>query len=472
MTALMHRIATVWSRGDDRPVLVTDDGQVLSGRRLDQAVRGIALRLHAAGVVPGQSVICTVPNRSVRLMVELAALRIGADPVIGTSPVGLAKAGHPVNWAVAEASEGRTGAGVLIFDQDWLDPKGAENIPASQALGRLIVSSSGSTGAPKWMRIPGAALPVWIDNYAKGGVPPVGRLTLISFPPDATLFGFSLALRYWLDGAGVMVPGGSPAEVLARGAALGLDALSVTPLQAAELASALEDGADRPPIAQLMLGGAAAERALVARWRALYPGLRVLLRFGSTEGGVAAVHVDPPTDFTPGDCGPAVQGTEIGILDKGTLDPDQPELGKVALRMPDGLRTEGYLGGAPCQTKDGWALTGDMGIIDGRGHLILTGRISQVLNLGGSKIAPERIEDVVVGLPGVSQAGAVESDVEGRPGLALVVVPAGDGINEADVMAAVRDRLRIVAPMRIVTAEALPVLPTGKLDRAALARMV
>ena len=337
---------------------------------------------------------------------------------------------------------------------------------------RFLIASSGSTGTPKWLRVPEAGFAHWIAGYDLHWQPLAGGISLLTLPPDQTGFGHTLAMAEWLRGRGVMMPGGSVAETLSRAADAGVDAALLTPLQGAEFVAAMENGAPRPTFGWLMMGGAATDAALLGRWRRLFPDIRIVLRFGSSEGGAGAALVDPPSDPEPGDCGPPLSHAEVAILE---LDGDRPlppgQDGRVALRLPPGCRPDGYLGGAPALSPDGWALTGDLGRIEAAtGHLVLTGRASQVLNLGGTKIAPERIEATVAAMPGVAQSAAfAATESDGRAALCLLVVPAaGARPVAAELTDRIRAALGLVAPVRLRWTTSLPAMPTGKLDRMAL----
>src|SRR4051812_23922445 len=53
---------------------------------------------------------------------------------------------------------------------------------------------------------------------------------------------------------------------------------------------------------------------------------------------------------------------------------------------------------------DGWFRTGDLGFFDDDGYLFLTGRVKEIINRGGEKIAPREIDDVLIEYPAVAEA--------------------------------------------------------------------
>ena len=80
------------------------------------------------------------------------------------------------------------------------------------------------------------------------------------------------------------------------------------------------------------------------------------------------------------------------------------ETGEVVIR---GLNvTSGYEGDASANAKafvDGWFRTGDQGRFDGDGYLFLTGRLKEIINRGGEKIAPREVDEVLLRHPAVAQ---------------------------------------------------------------------
>src|SRR4030095_12375994 len=100
--------------------------------------------------------------------------------------------------------------------------------------------------------------------------------------------------------------------------------------------------------------------------------------------------------------------------------------------MPDGE----VLGRSPSQMlgyfgeeespidREGWLHTGDLGRVDGDGHLWITGRLKDIIIRGGENIAPAAVERALLDIPGVSEAavfGVPHPDL-GEEVMAVVVV--------------------------------------------------
>ena len=145
--------------------------------------------------------------------------------------------------------------------------------------------------------------------------------------------------------------------------------------------------------------------------------------------------------------------------------------GEIQLRGPTVVR--GYLGSAASSTAaafvDGWFHTGDIGTIDAAGHLAVTGRIKNLINRGGEKVAPERVESVLRTHPEITRVAVVgvPDDLYGERVAAVIV--GAEALTTADIAEFCRTRLASYEiPEVIVFATDIRVTAKGDIDRAAL----
>jgi malonyl-CoA/methylmalonyl-CoA synthetase len=121
--------------------------------------------------------------------------------------------------------------------------------------------------------------------------------------------------------------------------------------------------------------------------------------------------------------------------------------------------------------RDGWFITGDLGLIDERGYVRIVGRGKDLVISGGLNVYPIEVETEIDALPGV-----VESAVIGVPhpdfgeGVTAVVVARRDAaLTEAGVIAALEQRLaKFKLPKRVLFVDDLPRNAMGKVQKAAL----
>jgi acetyltransferase-like isoleucine patch superfamily enzyme len=180
----------------------------------------------------------------------------------------------------------------------------------------------------------------------------------------------------------------------------------------------------------------------------------------------------PPLPRKPGSVGiPA--GPDVAIMDDtGALLP-RGALGEVVIKGRN--VTTGYENNAAANRSaftDGWFRTGDQGRFDSDGYLFLTGRLKELINRGGEKIAPKEVDDVLLLHPAVAQAVAfsVPHPTLGEDVAAAVVLKAGATTSDEELRAFVASRLAdFKVPRQIAVVKEIPKGATGKLQRIGLA---
>jgi len=122
---------------------------------------------------------------------------------------------------------------------------------------------------------------------------------------------------------------------------------------------------------------------------------------------------------------------------------------------------------------DGWLRTGDQGYLDADGYLFLTGRLKELIDKGGEKVSPLEVDEALREHPAVGAAAAfaLSEPRLGEDVAAAVVLRSGCSASELELQEHVAERLAFFkVPRRIVFVDAIPLGPTGKPDRTALAR--
>ena len=125
----------------------------------------------------------------------------------------------------------------------------------------------------------------------------------------------------------------------------------------------------------------------------------------------------------------------------------------------------------PPRRYDGWFRTGDLATVDADGWLRIVGRIKDVIIRGGENIATAEIEAVLERHPAVAQAVAIgyPDRLMGERVCAFVVASGGRFDLEAcRAWFAGQGMAKFKTPEQVVAVDALPVLATGKPDRARL----
>jgi long-chain acyl-CoA synthetase len=197
-------------------------------------------------------------------------------------------------------------------------------------------------------------------------------------------------------------------------------------------------------------------------------GLLVRQLYGCTEAGVVAANLDPDPISTFESVGRPVGDIELAILDEdGDVLPAGEE-GEVAISSP--AMTSGYsdMDDLNREAFDrGFFHTGDLGRLDDDGRLYLTGRKKLLIEIGGYKVDPVEVQDVVIAHPKVRDAVVVgaEGKVEGEEIVKAVVVPVED-CDDREVLDFCRERLaNFKVPQMVEFRDEIPKSPLGKVLR-------
>jgi amino acid adenylation domain-containing protein len=205
---------------------------------------------------------------------------------------------------------------------------------------------------------------------------------------------------------------------------------------------------------------------VLGRLEALF-GVPVIDTYGMTEAATQ-IAANPLDRRKPGSVGQSA-GAEIAILDSEGRHLPRSQRGEIALRGP--TITRGYDNDAAATAatfRDGWFRTGDFGYLDEDGYLFIVGRIKDIIDRGGQKVAPAEVEQALLGHPDVVDA-AVFSVPHRRLGAdvaAAIVLREGAQLSAGSLRDFVRRRLaRFKVPGVIRFVPQIPKGPAGKIKR-------
>ncbi|KUL72512.1 MULTISPECIES: class I adenylate-forming enzyme family protein [unclassified Streptomyces] len=424
-------------RTPDRAALLQDDRTLAFGALRDRAER-VAAGLYGLGVRPGTVVAWQLPTRIETVVLSCALARLGAvqSPVIPfyrDREVGFALRESraeffavPGEWRGFDhtAMARRLGAKGVLTAYDDLpdgDPAVLPPPPAEGTSVRWIYWTSGTTSDPKGVLHTDRSLIAGGSCLGHALRPTAADVGSIAFPyahiggPDylvmVLLYGFpavlfeQFALPEALDGYrrhGVTIAGGSTAFY--------------SMLLAEQRAQ--PPGTRIVPTLRLLAGGGAPKPPELYHAVVREMGVQLTHGYGMTE--VPMITMGAPDD-TPENLA-ATEGRPPREMEIRIVD------GEVRLRGEAVCR--GYLD--PEQTAaafddEGFLRTGDLGHLTGSGHLVLTGRLKDVIIRKGENISAKEIEDLlhrhpdvgdvaVVGLPDAERGERVCAVVEQPPG--------------------------------------------------------
>ena len=448
------------ARTPELTALSWPDGE-LSYARMNALANQLAHQLIARGAGPGRIVALALPRSPEIALAALAVAKTGAAFL----PIDPAYPAERIEFMVADSAPLLT-----ITELDLTTLTGPDHNPTDADRTTplhldhpaYVIYTSGSTGQPKGVLVPHTG----IANFARAEiehfrVSPGDRVLQFASPSfDASILELLLALP-----AGATLV--SPPEGPLLGEALA-EVLTTRRITHALIPPAALGTLPVVELPHLIVGGDACSAELVARWA---PGRHLVNAYGPTETTVVATWSQPlrPTGAPPTIGGP-IANTGIHLLDAGLRPVPIGSVGEVYVSSP-GLAL-GYLN-QPGLTADRFVAapgggrryrTGDLARWDEDGQLHYLGRTDHQVKIRGHRVEPSEVETVLQRHPLVEQAVVVPNT--GRL-IGYVVCSAPPAAGEL-VEFLRRTLPAYLVPALVLTIDAMPLTPNGKLDRAAL----
>ena len=378
-----------------------------------------------------------VKRATPRLVELLAAALDGTGPAILPLDAGL-PAGRLAELIAA------LGPGSIEDAEGVTTVRSAENEGVAEGTA-VVVGTSGSTGEPKGVELSAAAL----RHSARASLDRLGARPgerWLCCLPATYVAGLAVLVRSLVSGTEPVLAERADAATLAAGSGSGCAHVSLVPTQLQRLLQEADPPGPLAGFSSVLLGGAAAPAGLLAAARAV--GVPVVTTYGMTETCGGCVYDGVPLD-----------GVRVAV---------RGESGRIWIGGP--VLFSGYRGqrDGAAALRHNWFRTGDLGRLDSSGQLTVRGRADDVINTGGHKVVPGEVAAALQTCPGVKDVAVVgQPDPEWGQRVIAVVVPADpeDPPTLELLRLHVRERLpRYAAPSKVVTVDAVPMLPSGKHD--------
>ncbi|MGN0008389.1 MAG: AMP-binding protein [Desulfovibrionaceae bacterium] len=205
----------------------------------------------------------------------------------------------------------------------------------------------------------------------------------------------------------------------------------------------------------------------------------VTICYGLTEASPVMTQTDVGDDVDTRcrTVGCAMPGIEVRVADPETCrELPRGEVGEIICRGYNVMR--GYYNmpeeTASVLTPDGWLHSGDLGVMDERGYVTVTGRIKDMILRGGENVYPREVEEFLMGMPGVLdvQVVAVPSRKYGEEVGAFIIPKPGMTILQEDVLDFCRGKVAwYKVPRYIATVDSFPLTGSGKIQKFKLREM-
>jgi oxalate---CoA ligase len=480
-----------------QPAIVSTTFAPLTYRDLQRQLDGIRRQLRLAGFDCNARIGILVPNGAEAVLTIVAvaccSIAVPLDPRLSRAeidqrldmlrlnallvPQGSAsearQAAERRRLAIIEAApdgHGQLGLNIAVRVSDF-PAVDAEPDPGSPA---FILQTSGTTAQPKLipfshsnMLAAAARLQAWF------GLTHRDRCLSVSSP----YYSHGLKVTVFtplLTGGSIAVPANSAVVALDEW----LDVLRPTWYSAGptlhtavlDKAENLEDASAGHTLRFVVSGGAPLLKEVQDDLQRIL-GVSVLEHYGSSEAAQIAANLPPPGPNRSGTCGQPWPDTVAIVGEDGHPLP-AGERGEIWVRGPTVI--SGYLDAPELNQaafKEGWFRTGDIGSLDGDGFLSLHGRLSELINRGGEKIAPAEIESALLRHPAIAEAAAfaIAHQRLGDDVAAAVIPHPGAQTTPAELRQFLqRELASFKIPRHILFLDQLPKGATGKVQRRRL----
>ncbi|RMI28199.1 (2,3-dihydroxybenzoyl)adenylate synthase [Nocardia stercoris] len=490
------------ARWPDRPALLTDTGP-RTYTEMDVAADRMAYGFLELGIMPGDRVVMQLPNVPEFSTVLFGLLRAGAVPVLALPAHRRSEIEHlaAVSGATAYLAADTFGG----FDYRELATAVQAAVPTVRHV--AILGEAGAFTDLRTLATDGGALPdidptdiaVLLVSGGTTGLPKLIPRTHADYrynatasaavcgfgPEDVYLATLPAAHNFPLTCPGILgalATGGAVAFVTdpSPDSAFGaierhrVTVTAVVPPLARLWCAAVEwEPHDLSSLRLLQVGGA---RLTEPDARAVAPALGVRLQqvFGMAEGLINYTRLDDPDDIVCTTQGrPLSPADEVRIVDNEGKDVAPGAEGELLTRGPYTIR--GYYRApqynAHAFTADGFYRTGDIVRRLTSGHLMVSGRIKDVVNRGGENISCDELEEHLSSHPAIQHAAVIGIPDAGLgEKVCAVLVVSGSMPTLADIRTFLSDRglATYKLPDLLRRAEALPVTAVGKIDKKTL----
>ena len=507
MMSLPQRLLERAARHPER-VLLQHRGRDWTYAEVATAAGGIAATLKAQGVQPGDRVAIAFPHS-----IEYAAAYFGVQ-MAGACAVTLdaAQPGPELAYAVGHsgsvtaifdaapwkrlmeaetalpalrsailgpgAASPQTVAATSVADAIGLRDPGESRIPSPPDPAQIIYTS-GTTGKPKGVVLSHQNLAANTDAIAASLSLREGD-SVFAILAFSYSYGNSLLLTHVACGGRVVIAPDfvfwkDVLDLMQRQQAAGFAGIPSSFGMLLNRSDFLRR--EWPHLRYLTCAGGALPLPILDQLRRQLPSVSVYVMYGQTEASARLACLPPERLHEKlGSAGQAIPGVVLTIRDDDGQEVPRNTVGEIVARGDNIML--GYYNDPAATAEvlrpDGLH-TRDMGRMDDDGFLFITGRRDDVIKSGGYRIGPQEIEDAMLAVEGVAEAGAtgVPDDLLGAAPVAFFVARTPDPDLPGRIkthLAAVLPRYKV--PREIHEVSALPRTSNGKLQRRRLKELL
>jgi acyl-CoA synthetase (AMP-forming)/AMP-acid ligase II/uncharacterized protein YndB with AHSA1/START domain len=477
---------------DPHEIAYRDERSTYTFAELEERTNRLANALSKYWVTAGSRVALMCRNHGVMLEAFIACGKLGADVVLMNTGL----AANQVAEVVKEHDP------VLIMADDELAsltrfvptdvprvrtwPEGnhlgptvddliagapADKLAPPKQPGKIVVLTSGTTGAPKGARRP---TPRGLGDAAAilSRIPlRAGEKMLVAAPLFHTWGLAAMQLGMPLRASLVLqrrFDAQAALQAIEEHQCTSMFAVPIMLQRMLDLPESLRSRYNTSSLRVVASSGSALPGRLVEQFTAVFGDVLYNL-YGSTE--VSWATIADPADLRAArtTAGHPPIGTRIGILDSKGVPAPPGAVGRIF--VGNDMLFDGYTNGKNVSIQHELMDTGDRGYLDADGRLFVAGRDDEMIVSGGENVFPRPVEEALGALPEVREAAVVGvPDSEyGQRLAAYIVLKPGSHLDAEAVRSYVHQRLaRFAVPRDVVFLDVLPRNATGKILKRVL----
>lgn len=492
----------------DSPAVISLDHTISYAALLDK-VHCLAASFHELGIVAGDVISYQLHNSWRSCAIDLAAAALGA--IVAPFPPGRGRLDIQsllrrcdARTIIVEREYGKTDLCELIesirptllslrilvvdgaagdgwhalddlFQAGPIEPDLPTVCPDSPA--RFLISS-GTESEPKWVAYSHNALAGGRGRFLRRIHPEGKTFRGLYLMPLGTAFGSTatFGVLSWLGGSLVVLRQFDvAAAVQAIGELKPTHILGVPTMFQRIAADPALAQADTSSLLAIISGGAKIDEASIRRCTEAFRCGFISL-YGSADGVNCHTTLDDDLEIIIKTAGrPNPEICSIRIIDDQKQEVPQGCIGEITARGP--ISPMQYVNApdldALYRDKEGWVYTGDLGLIDEEGHLVLSGRKKDIIIRGGVNISPAQIENIAVSHPAVVSAACVpvaDADLGHRVCLCLVMREGAERPSLSQFTRFLHEKglEKSKLPEYLRYYRQLPLSPAGKIDKKRL----
>jgi acyl-CoA synthetase (AMP-forming)/AMP-acid ligase II len=456
------------------PATASTTGQ-LSYEFVVRSIEAVAANAVAAGIGPGQTILVDCSNSEAWLPLIFGLMRIGATVGVVPSPETFVEHNVRVDAVVTDKPNLKAAWRVVRLSPQWfMMPSTGKPVAAAGKDYKLIFTSSGSTGKRKLIRFSREnveySIKTKIGDDQFSGCPTYNSTTgNRTFP---TFVDFMIILIR--GGLIIQDPDRSAAGILDT---IGLFRPTYVSMAPAVLVMILESLRVQPrrleKVDFLRLTGAYCSIEKREQASKIFA-KHIVMSYGATEIGRVASGKLADMRHTEGLVGRIIDArTVVETVDEAGNPLPAGSEGEIRIRPPKAAVASYLTGlGSESPLRDGWFYPGDLGYVGPDRGLIITGRKSLVMNLGGSKISSETVESALRKMEAIQDVGVLAVKDRNGYDVACAAIVKKKSLELDEINRHLFDQkcLCIISKLKFVSA--IPRTETGKVDRMGLKELV